>query len=164
MGFTLEHIHRSINSLGRLMPAKPNKDSTREYSLKECIFLMAPQLLEKREMGCTTKELVKALLDDGIEIKAPTLNRYLCDYQKIHGEEPKVNPPEKQKPAAQTAPPLLPPVAPESAEKSKPPLGQSAPAASMIQPQSSFSPRHDSSLAQTGQNNLPSLQALNSKR
>ena len=96
MGFTLEHIHHTINSLGRLMPAKPNTGSTREYSLKECIFLMSPRLLEKREMGCTTNELLKALMDDGIEIKAPTLNRYLCEYQKIHGEEAKPNPPEKQ--------------------------------------------------------------------
>jgi hypothetical protein len=164
MGFTLEHIHRSINSLGRLMPAKPNKDFTRQYSLKECIFLMAPQLLEKREMGCTTNELVKALLDDGIEIKAPTLNRYLCDYQKIHGEEPKANPPEKQKPAAQTAPPPLPPATPESAEKPKPPLGQSAQSGQNVQVQSASSPHHDSALAQTGQNNLPGLQALNNKR
>jgi DNA segregation ATPase FtsK/SpoIIIE-like protein len=164
MGFTLEHIHRSINSLGRLMPAKPNKDSTREYSLKECIFLMAPQLLEKREMGCTANELVKALMDDGIEIKAPTLNRYLCDYQKIPGEEPQANPPKKQKPQAQAAPPSLPLATPESAEKPKQPLGQSAPAASVIQAQSALSPHHDSALAQTRQNNLPSLQALNSKR
>lgn len=128
MGFTLEHIHRTINSLGRLMPAKPNKDSTREYSLKECVFLMAPQLLEKREMGCTTNELVKALMDDGIEIKVPTLNRYLCDYQKIHGEEAKANPKaeQKQEQEPQTVTSPLPPGTPESAENSEPQLGQSA--------------------------------------
>ncbi len=126
MGFTLEHIHHTINSLGRLMPAKPNTGSTREYSLKECIFLIAPRLLEKREMGCTTNELVKALMDDGIEIKGPTLNRYLCEYQKIHGEEAKAHPPEKQKREAQAAMPPSPPGVPESAEEPKPLFGQSA--------------------------------------
>ena len=126
MGFTLEHIQHTINSLGRLMPAKPNTGSTREYSLKECIFLMAPRLLEKREMGCTTNELVKALMDDGIEIKGPTLNRYLCEHQKIHGEEAKVNPAAEQKHGAQAVTPSPPPGVPESAEEPKPLFGQSA--------------------------------------
>ena len=127
MSFTLEHIHRTINNLTRLMPAKPNKDSTREYSLKETIFLMAPQLLEKREMGCTTNELVKALMDDGIDIKAPTLNRYLCEYQKIHGEEPEAKPAKaERKPTPKEPAPGARPVAAGAAEKSDPLFGQSA--------------------------------------
>jgi len=40
MKLTLEHIDKTINSLDRLMPAKLNKKSTREYSLKEGIFLI----------------------------------------------------------------------------------------------------------------------------
>ena len=127
MRFTLEHIHRTINNLSRLMPAKPNKDSTREYSLKETIFLMAPQLLEKREMGCTTNELVKALIDDHVEIKTPTLNRYLCEYQKTHGEEPDAKPKKDEKKSAAKEPkPMVQPVAAEAVEKSEPYFGQSA--------------------------------------
>ncbi len=164
MGFTLEHIHHTINSLGRLMPAKPNTDSTREYSLKECIFLIGPRLLEKREMGYTTNELVKALMDDGIEIKGPTLNRYLCEYQKSHGEEAKPNPPEKRKREAQAVTPPLSPAAPESAETPKTSLGQSDQGGHKSQAQSDSLPHRDSTLAQTGQNNLPDLQALGSKR
>ncbi len=164
MGFTLEHIQHTINSLGRLMPAKPNTGSTREYSLKECIFLMSPRLLEKREMGCTTNELLKALMDDGIEIKAPTLNRYLCEYQKIHGEEAKPNPPEKQERELQAATPPLPPAAPESAEKPKQSQGQSAQSGQNVQAQSDSLPHLDSALAQTGQNNLPGLPGLSGKR
>jgi len=87
MKLTLEHIDRTINNLDRLMPAKLNKNSTREYSLKEGIFLIAPKLMEKRDMGCTTNELIKALSDDGIVIKAATLNHYLCEYQKRHQGE-----------------------------------------------------------------------------
>ncbi|MDL2227124.1 hypothetical protein LJB86_05675 [Deltaproteobacteria bacterium OttesenSCG-928-M10] len=127
MSFTLEHIHRTINNLGRLMPAKPNKDSTREYSLKETIFLMAPQLLEKREMGCTTNELVKALLGDEVEIKAPTLNRYLCEYQKTHGMEPEAKLEKAEKKAASKEPKPAPQhVAADVAEKPEPHFGQSA--------------------------------------
>ena len=87
MKLTLEHIDKTINNLDRLMPAKLNKKSTSEYSLKEGIFLIAPKLMEKREMGCTTNELVKALADDEIVIKAATLNHYLCEYQKHHQGE-----------------------------------------------------------------------------
>jgi len=92
MKLTLEHIDRTISNLDRLMPAKLNKNSTREYSLKEGIILIAPKLLEKRDMGCTTNELVKALADDGIVIKAATLNHYLCEYQKRHQSETNAQP------------------------------------------------------------------------
>lgn len=83
MEFSIEHIHESINRLGRLMPAKPNKSLSRKFSLKETIFMMAPKLLEMRQMGFTTAELVSALEVENIAVKGPTLNRYLCDYQKI---------------------------------------------------------------------------------
>ena len=126
MGFTLERIHRTINNLGRLMPAKPNKDSVREYSLKDCIFLMAPKLLEKREMGCTTNELVKALLDENIDIKGQTLNRYLCEYQKLHGEGAAVKPKRETRKAPKKAKLVAEPGEPESAEKPKPLFSQSA--------------------------------------
>ena len=127
MSFTLKHIHRTINNLSRLMPTKPNKDATREYSLKETIFLMAPQLLEKREMGCTTNELVKALMDDQVEIKAPTLNRYLCEYQKTHGMEPEPKLEKAEKKSASKEPkPVTEPDTAEAAEKPEPHFGQSA--------------------------------------
>ena len=92
MKLTLEHIDKTINNLDRLMPAKLNKSSTREYSLKEGIFLMAPKLIEKKEMGCTANELVKSLADDGIVVKAATLNHYLCEYQKRHQGEAEAQP------------------------------------------------------------------------
>ena len=126
MGFTLEHIHRTINNLGRLMPAKPNKDSNLKYSLKDCIFLMAPKLLEKREMGCTTNELAKALSDEEIDIKAATLNRYLHEYQKLHGEEQEAKPKEKAEESAEKPKPVTDSAVEQSAENPKPLFGQSA--------------------------------------
>lgn len=81
MGITLEQIHNTIRELGLLMPERPNRNSTREYSLKEAVILMGPRLMEMREMGFTTKEMVKGLEDKGISVKGPTLNRYLCEYQ-----------------------------------------------------------------------------------
>ncbi len=87
MSFTLEHIHRTTKRLGRLLPARPNRDSNLEYSLKEGIFLMAPKLLEMKRMGFSTAELAAALESEGIAIKGQTLNRYLCEYQSVRERE-----------------------------------------------------------------------------
>ena len=87
MSFTLEHIHRTTKRLGRLLPARPNRDSNLEYSLKEGIFLMAPKLLEMKRMGFSTAELAAALESEGIAIKGQTLNRYLCEYQSARERE-----------------------------------------------------------------------------
>jgi len=151
MKLTLEHIDKTISNLDRLMPAKLNKKSTREYSLKEGIFLIAPKLLEKREMGCTTNELVKALADDEIVIKAATLNHYLCEYQKHRQGETEAQPGQEggqgesdsggkksgpaEPPANQDKPPVdqerkdtpkeeKPATSSQSAERPKPAVGQ----------------------------------------
>ena len=87
MSFTLEHIHRTTKRLGRLLPARPSRDSNLEYSLKEGIFLMAPKLLEMKRMGFSTAELAAALEAEGITIKGQTLNRYLCEYQSARERE-----------------------------------------------------------------------------
>jgi hypothetical protein len=87
MEFTLEHIHRTAKRLGRLMPAKPSKDSNLEYSLKDGIFLMAPKLMEMKRMGFSTGEIATALESEGIAIKGQTLNRYLCEYQAMQERE-----------------------------------------------------------------------------
>jgi hypothetical protein len=87
MGFTLEHIHRTTKRLGRLLPAKPSRDSNVEYSLKDGIFLMAPKLLEMKQMGFSTAELSAALESEGIAIKGQTLNRYLFEYQSAQERE-----------------------------------------------------------------------------
>ena len=87
MEYTIEHIDRALKSIDCLMPAKLNKQSIRKCSLKETIFMMAPTLFKKREMGASTKELVKWLADEGIVINEQTLNRYLLAYVEMQGGE-----------------------------------------------------------------------------
>ena len=79
--------------------------------------MMAPKLLEKKEMGCTTNELVKALADDEIVIKAATLSHYLCEYQKQPQDKPadqsgqakQKTPPESNDPGDEKSGPVTPP-------------------------------------------------------
>jgi hypothetical protein len=96
MEYTIEQIDKTIRHLGRLMPARLNRQSTRKCTLKDAVRLMAPKLLEMKELGFSPKELVKALADENILITVSTLNRYLLDHSSVQGEEPVA----KAKPAA----------------------------------------------------------------
>ena len=66
-------------------------DDDLEMSLREAIFFMADDLIQKTKRGCTIKELVKGLSAKNIQIKPGTLNRYLNEYQdaKKSGEPAK---------------------------------------------------------------------------
>jgi hypothetical protein len=81
MNLTTKQIQNALDHIDRLRPARLNLSAKRGFSLREAILLMAPKLMVKKELGFTTKELAAALAEQGIVIKAPTLNRYLSEYQ-----------------------------------------------------------------------------------
>jgi hypothetical protein len=70
------------------MPARLNLSAKRDFSLREAVLFMAPKLTEMKEMGFTTQELTVALAEREIIIKAPTLNRYLSEYQSDRSKKP----------------------------------------------------------------------------
>jgi DNA-binding transcriptional MerR regulator len=96
MEYSIAQIDKTIRHLGRLMPARLNRQSTRKCSLKDAVRLMALKLLEMKELGFSPKELVKALADENIIITVSTLNRYLLDHSSVQGDESVT----KAKPAA----------------------------------------------------------------
>ena len=69
-----------MQNLRKLSPANPKIDDDLEMSVKETVFFMAPDLVQLAKRGLTHKEMSKGLADDGIHIKAGTLNRYLNEY------------------------------------------------------------------------------------
>ena len=81
MALTMKHIQSALDHLGRLRPARLNPSAKRDFSLREAVLFMAPKLTEMKELGFTTTELMAALAEREIIIKAPTLNRYLNEYQ-----------------------------------------------------------------------------------
>jgi len=81
MALSIKHIQSALDHLGKLRPARLNLSAKRDFSLREAVLFMAPKLTEMKELGFTTKELAGALAEQEIIIKAPTLNRYLSEYQ-----------------------------------------------------------------------------------
>ena len=81
MTLTMQNIQSALDHLGRLRPARLNLSAKRGFSLREAVLFMAPKLTEMKELGFTTRELAAALAEQEIVIKAPTLNRYLSEYQ-----------------------------------------------------------------------------------
>gem|GEM_PF-3485055 len=77
----MKHIQSALDHLGKLRPARLNLSAKRDFSLREAVLFMAPKLTEMKELGFTTRELAAALAEQEIIIKAPTLNRYLSEYQ-----------------------------------------------------------------------------------
>ena len=90
MALTMKHIKNALDHLGRLRPARLNLSAERDFSLREAVLFMAPELMKLKELGFTTRELIAALTEREIIIKAPTLNRYLSEYQseRIRKPEP----------------------------------------------------------------------------
>lgn len=80
-GITVKEAKEAIKYLKQLAPARPKMDDDLEMSLREAIFFMADDLIQKTKRGCTIKELVKGLSERNIQIKPGTLNRYLNEYQ-----------------------------------------------------------------------------------
>jgi hypothetical protein len=105
MPFTMKHIQSTLEHLGRLRPARPNIAAKRDFSLRETIFFMAPKLVEMKELGFTSKELAAALAEQNIAIKAPTLNRYLSEYQNGREKETAAEVSAAESSALKTKPP-----------------------------------------------------------
>jgi EAL domain-containing protein (putative c-di-GMP-specific phosphodiesterase class I) len=84
----MKHIQNALDHMGRLRPAHLNLSAKRNFSLREAVLFMAPKLTEMKELGFTTRELTAALAEKEIIIKAPTLNRYLSEYQSDRSKKP----------------------------------------------------------------------------
>ena len=78
---SVKKAKEALQNLRKLTPANPKMDDDLEMSVKETVFFMAPDLVQLTKRGLTHKEMSKGLADDGIHIKAGTLNRYLNEYQ-----------------------------------------------------------------------------------
>ena len=100
----MKHIQSALDHLGKLRPARLNLSAKRDFSLREAVLSMAPKLADMKELGFTTRELAAALAEQEIIIKAPTLNRYLSEYQAGREKEGAAESEAAEPPANKTAP------------------------------------------------------------
>ena len=91
--------------LAKLKPQKVTLDGNRSMTVKETVFALAPTLERMKKRGFDVQEIAEKLHDKGIDIKPPTLAKYLNEFRR--GREQKKD----------TPPPLLqtPPVTPKIA-------------------------------------------------
>ena len=86
--------------LAKLKPVKVTLDGNRSLTVKEAIFALAPTLERMKKRGFDTQEIAEKLHEKGIEIKPPTLAKYMNEFRR--GKDKKKDtapPPDKTAPA-----------------------------------------------------------------
>ena len=86
--------------LAKLKPVKVTLDGNRSMTVKEAILALAPTLERMKKRGFDTQEIAEKLHEKGIEVKPPTLAKYLNEFRR--GKDKKTDtppPPAKATPA-----------------------------------------------------------------
>ena len=107
MQITTEQVKEIRQEFAKLKPVKVSLDGTRSLTVKEAIRALAPTLERMKKRGFDIQELVEKLHEKGIDVKPPTLAKYLNEFKR--GKEKKTDtPPTKEKTAPTTRPGDLP--------------------------------------------------------
>ncbi|MDR3358720.1 MAG: protein MobC [Desulfovibrio sp.] len=102
---TASRIKEIRQELAKMRPAKVTLDGNRVMPAKEIIFALAPALERMKKRGFDSQEIIEKLHERGIEIKPPTLAKYLNEFRR--GKERKKDtapPPVKTAPELAAAP------------------------------------------------------------
>ena len=100
MNITTAQIKEIRLELAKLKPVKVTLDGNRSLTVKEAIFALAPTLERMKKRGFDTQEIAEKLHEKGIEIKPPTLAKYMNEFRR--GKDKKKDtapPPDKTAPA-----------------------------------------------------------------
>ena len=77
--------------LAKLKPVKVTLDGNRSMTVKEAILALAPTLERMKKRGFDTQEIAEKLHEKGIEVKPPTLAKYLNEFRR--GKDKKTDTP-----------------------------------------------------------------------
>ena len=99
MPITASQIKDIRQEFAKLKPATVTLDGNRAMTVKEAVFALAPTLERMKKRGFDTQEIVVRLHEKGIDIKPPTLSKYLNEYRRQK---------DKQKAKRQDTPPPRP--------------------------------------------------------
>lgn len=95
----LKEIRREF---ARLKPATVTREGNRTMSVKEVVFALAPTLERMKKRGFDTQEIIERLHEKGIEVKAPTLAKYLSEFRRQKEKKKDTPRPALKKAAAST--------------------------------------------------------------
>ena len=82
MTITATQLKEIRQEFATLKPASVTLEGNRTMSVKEAVFALAPTLERMRKRGFEIQELVERLHEKGIEVKAPTLAKYLSEFRR----------------------------------------------------------------------------------
>ena len=100
MNITAAQVKEIGLELARMKPAKVTLDGNRSLTVKEAIFALAPTLERMKKRGFDTQEIAEKLHEKGIEVKPPTLAKYLNEFRRGKDRKKDTPPlPEKTAPA-----------------------------------------------------------------
>jgi hypothetical protein len=88
---TASSVKEIRSELAKLKPVKVTLDGNRTLTVKEAIFALAPTLERMKKRGFDTQEIAEKLHEKGIEVKPPTLAKYLNEFRR--GKEKKKDTP-----------------------------------------------------------------------
>ena len=91
MSITASQVKEIRQEFARLKPAAVTLDGNRAMTVKQAIFTLAPTLERMKKRGFDTQEIVEKLHEKGIEVKPPTLAKYLNEFRR--GKERKKDTP-----------------------------------------------------------------------
>ncbi|EFL85753.2 hypothetical protein HMPREF0326_01456 [Desulfovibrio sp. 3_1_syn3] len=107
MNITASSVKEIKAELSKLKPVKVTLDGNRSLTVKEAIFALAPTLERMKKRGFDMQEIADKLHEKGIEVKPPTLAKYLNEFRRGKDRKkdtpatmhvPKEDTPEKTKP------------------------------------------------------------------
>ena len=82
MTITASQLKEIRQEFAKLKPAAVTLDGNRAMTVKQAIFTLAPTLERMKKRGFDTQEIVERLHEKGIEVKAPTLAKYLSEFRR----------------------------------------------------------------------------------
>ncbi|MDL2268005.1 protein MobC [Desulfovibrio sp. OttesenSCG-928-G15] len=82
MNITTAQVKEIRLELAKLKPVKVTLDGNRSLTVKEAIRALAPTLERMRKRGFDTQEIAEKLHEKGIEVKPPTLAKYLNEFRR----------------------------------------------------------------------------------
>lgn len=95
MTITATQLKEIRQEFAALKPASVTLDGNRTMSVKEAVFALAPTLERMKKRGFDTQEIVERLHEKGVEVKAPTLAKYLSEFRRRKEKKKDTPPPVK---------------------------------------------------------------------
>ena len=100
MNISASQVKDIKTAFAKLQPEKVTLNGTRSLTVKEAVFALAPTLERMKKRGFDTEEIAGKLYEKGIDVKPPTLAKYLNEFRR--GKDKKTDtppPPAKATPA-----------------------------------------------------------------